>query len=94
MNHRLLFGVVSLAALTVLPAAGQQGAPPSIACELSPSDGGEMVGDCREGGNDIGAMRLFEGGDGGTPIWVGTLTMQGREVDVDIKRQLQAIPFQ
>ena len=86
MNHRLLFGVVSLAALTVLPAAGQQGAPPSIACELSPSDGGEMVGDCREGGNDIGAMRLFEGGDGGTPIWVGTLTMQGREVDVDIKR--------
>ncbi len=34
----------------------------------------------------MGVMKLFEGGDGGGPIWVGTLTVQGSEVDVDIKR--------
>ena len=86
MNHRSLFGVLSLAALTVLPAEGQQRAPSSIVCDLSPRDGGEVVGGCRESGSDIGAMKLLEGGDGGTPIWVGTLTMQGLEVEVDIKR--------
>ena len=86
VNHRSFFGVLSLAALIVLPAAGQQGAPSSIVCELSPGDGGEMVGGCRASGSDSGAMKLVEGGDGGTSIWVGTLTIQRFEVDVDIKR--------
>ena len=85
MIHRAFVGMLGLVALTVVTAAGHQEAPPSVVCELSPWDGGEMAGGCRSSGNDIGAMKLFEGGDGGTSIWVGTLTMQGFEVDVDIK---------
>ncbi len=86
MNHRFLFGTLSVAALAVLPVAPRQDTPATITCELAPADGGAMIGECRSGGDEVGGMKLLEGGDGGAPLWVGTLAMQGLEVDVDVKR--------
>lgn len=83
MNHRFL---LSVAALAVLPVAPRQDTPATITCELAPADGGAMVGECRSGGDEVGGMKLLEGGDGGSSVWVGTLAMQGLEVDVDVKR--------